>query len=131
MNPVDPISLAFVSLAAWRENRGGFVPGMQSVINVIVNRMRASGHSGYQVVTTHAQFSSMTAPGDPQLGLYPAVADPQWHEARVLAEAGLQGTLADITGSAQNYYALGGEEPEWAASMQPTVIVANQQFLRP
>jgi spore germination cell wall hydrolase CwlJ-like protein len=130
-NAVDPVSLAFISLAAWRENRNHGIPGLQSVCNVIINRMAAWQESGYQVVTTHEQFSSMTAPGDPQLGLYPAVADPQWREAQVLAREGLAGTLPDITGGATNYYALGEEEPRWAVGMQPTVIIGSQQFLKP
>lgn len=105
---------------------------MTSVINSVINRIAAGyGKTAYQVVTAREQYSSITAPGDRQLGLYPAVSDPQWLEAQVLAGQALQGTLRDITMGSTNYYALGMEEPEWATGMTPTVIISGQQFLRP
>jgi hypothetical protein len=123
-----------VALCAWRENRGGGIPGMQSVINCIANRMKARSETGYEVVTLPFQFSSMTAPGDPQLDLYPRRLKPGWTEwlaAQQLAEEALNGTLEDITDGATSYYALSmAKPPWWAPSMTPTVVIEGQQFLK-
>jgi len=123
--------LFIVALCAWRENRHGQTPGMQSVCNSIVNRMKTRRQTAYQVVTAPEQFSSITTAGDPQLGLYPVPTDAQWLEAQILAGEALQGTLEDITGGATSYYAISmAEPPWWASSMTETVIVAGQQFLK-
>jgi hypothetical protein len=128
MNANDQFML---SLVAWRENRHGQTPGMQSVCNCVVNRMRARKQTAYQVVTAYKQFSSITAPGDVQLGLYPGTGDPLWAEAQLLAGEALGGTLADITDGSTSYYALSlAEPPYWAPTMTPTVVVAGQQFMR-
>lgn len=128
---INCTDLFVLSLCAWRENRHGQTPGMQSVCNCIVNRMRARKQTAYQVVTAYKQFSSMTAPHDLQLGLYPSPDDAIWREAQLLAGEALQGTLTDIIEGATSYYALSlAEPPYWAPNMTPTVVVAGQQFLR-
>src|SRR5665213_2213060 len=112
-----------LALCAWRENRSGQTPGMQSVCNSVANRMKTRGQSAYQVVTARKQYSSMTAPGDPQLGLYPTEGDAQWIEAQALAGEALAGTLPDITGGATSYYAVDIPEiPWWAPSMTLSLI---------
>ena len=126
------IDLVVLALCAWRENRHGQIPGMQSVINCIMNRVKQRNQEAYYVITAPRQFSSMTAIGDAQLGLYPNQNDQQWSEALDLAAQGIAGTLADITGGATSYYALSmtSPPPYWAPSMTPTVVVAGQQFLK-
>ena len=78
MTSADTFLLA---LCAWRENRGGGNPGMQSVINVVCNRATARGTSPYQECVRPEQFSSLTKKNDPELILWPTVTDPQWGEA--------------------------------------------------
>lgn len=125
------IDLVFLALCAWRENRHGQIPGMQSVINCIMNRTRQRNQPAYYVVIAPRQFSSMTAVGDPQLGLYPNANDEQWGTALTLAAQALSSTLPDITGGATSYYALSmSSPPYWAPSMVPTVVVAGQQFMK-
>ena len=94
------------ALCAWRENRGGGTAGLQSVLNVLQNRAIHRGTSIYAEATRRLQFSSMTAPGDPNLIIYPADDDPQWAMALVLAGQMADGVLQDITGGATSYYAL-------------------------
>jgi N-acetylmuramoyl-L-alanine amidase len=123
--------IAIGALTAWRENRGGGAPGMQSVLNVLQNRATHLGTSVYAEAVRKWQFSSMTAPGDPNLILFPADADPQWAMALVLAGQMSDGVLADITGGATSYYADSMTTPPgWAAAMTPTVEIAGQKFFR-
>lgn len=120
-----------VALTAWRENRGGLRPGMQSVINVIMNRAAKSHETPYQVCVARLQFSSITDRADPQLTVWPLPNDPQWLTALSLSESALNGELADITNGATSYYALSMKVPPyWAASMTPTAEIAGQKFFR-
>lgn len=119
------------ALCAWRENRSGQVPGMQSVLNVLVNRAAQRHTSIYQEAVRNRQFDSLTTKGDPQLGLFPSVDDPQWVSALSLAGSAVSGTLEDITGGATSYYALTMQTPPyWAASMAETVTIAGQKFFK-
>lgn len=128
MTPLDQMSIA---LCAWKENRGGGPTGMQSVINVVMNRCRQSGASPYAEVYRPLQFSSMSYPHDPQLLIQAKEDDPQWEVAQSLAVKAALGTLEDITQGATFYYALSiPVRPKWAASKTPTVVIEGQQFLR-
>ena len=40
------------------------------------------------------------------------------------------GKLTDITLGATSYYAVSIPPPYWAASMTPTVMIANQRFFK-
>ena len=102
MNYVDQFMLA---LTAWRENRGGGVPGMQSVVNCIMNRCSKDRSTPYAECIKRLQFSSITAVGDPELALWPVPADAQWLAAQALVSQAAAGTLQDITEGATLYYA--------------------------
>jgi hypothetical protein len=105
---------------------------MQSVLNVLVNRAKQRGTSIYAEAVRRLQFSSMTAPGDPNLVLFPTVLDPEWLTALSLASKAASGLLDDITGGATFYYAASMPHPPiWASSMIPTVTIAGQHFFRP
>ena len=102
MSVADQFLLA---LTAWRENRGGGIAGMQSVINVICNRARRHGTTPYAECVRRLQFSSITAVGDPELILWPAQDDAQFAQAQQLVNEAASGVLQDITGGAVDYYA--------------------------
>lgn len=128
MTPLDQISLA---LCAWKENRGGGLTGMTSVINVVMNRCKDSGSSPYAEVYRPLQFSSMSYQHDPQLLTQPKEDDLIWDQAQDLAVKAARGELPDITGGARFYYALSiPVRPKWASIKVPTVVIAGQQFLR-
>lgn len=114
MSEADRVILA---LTAWRENRGAGGEGMQSVINVVQNRCHRHGTSPWQECIRPLQFSSITAHGDPELTLWPAVGDQQWNEALWLAAEASAGTLADLTQGATLYFAPQGMA---AANVQQT-----------
>ena len=122
--------IVLLSLTMWRENRGGGTQGMQSVGNVIINRMARSGADAYTICTSHAQFSSVSMPG-PESYLWGKDADPQWQEALALAAQAAAGTLEDITQGATSYYASSmATPPGWASFMQHTVTIEGQLFFR-
>jgi hypothetical protein len=136
--------LVLTAITAYRENRGGGLSGMQSVINVVMNRVKSTGESPYLVCTTHAQFSSISMPG-PESYLWPKDTDPNWTAALAMAAEAAAGTLVDLTESATLYYAPasvqttktcvlpGGKEVpfpnDWnATAVNFTVAVADQLF---
>jgi hypothetical protein len=93
-----------MALTAWRENRGGGLQGMQSIINVIVNRTAKNHSTPYAECVKSAQFTSITGPGDPELNLWPLETDPLWSVAGDLAGQAAAGTLGDLTNGATLYY---------------------------
>jgi hypothetical protein len=84
------------------------MPGMQSVLNVIVNRAAKTGQSVSAVVLAPEQFSSMTTAGDPELGNGPnALHLPDWIaylQAVTLASQAAAGALVDLTNGSTLYY---------------------------
>jgi hypothetical protein len=103
---------------------------MQAVVNVIQNRSAKTGDSPYTVCTRHAQFSSISVPG-PEAALWPVKSDPQWLTSLSLALKANAGDLPDITEGSLSYYALTlPEPPYWAATMQRTVTIGGQVFMK-
>lgn len=101
---------------------------MQSVLNVLANRAAQRKTSVYAEAVRKMQFSSMTAPGDPELTLFPTPTDPQWIEALTLA--GID-NLEDITGGATFYYAASmSHPPTWTAAMTQTCEIEGQLFFK-
>lgn len=97
--------IAIGALCAWRENRQAGQAGLQSIINVLQNRAKRDNSSIYAEATRRLQFSSLTAPGDPELTLWPPGNDPQWLEALSLMEQASEDTLDDLTAGSTLYYA--------------------------
>lgn len=129
MTEIDIISAA---LCAWKENRGYGQQGMQSVINVLMNRAKAHGTSVYAEAYRPLQFSSMSYQHDPQLLIQPQPSDPQFAIANELARSAAAGTLEDITGGAQFYFAksMDADPPFWAKKMTPTAVIGDQRFFK-
>lgn len=121
-----------LALVAWRENRGGLIPGMQSVMNVVINNAARTRRTIPEEILHPWRYSSMTAPGDPQLTKWPDDGDPRWLTAQRLAAKAVAGELADITHGATNFYAPGGvsEAPAWAHEMEYLTTVAGERFYR-
>lgn len=142
------LSLSVPALCAWRENRGGLRPGMQSVLNVLANRAKRDNTTLYAEAVKRLQFSSMTALGDSQTILWPLDGDPQYATAEQMAQQALDGELPDLTQGATDYYAPQGIGPSgkmftipggatvsfparWdEARVKFTVEIAGQLFFR-
>ena len=119
---------------AWGEARGEGNRGMQAVINVIMNRVRAGswyGATPKEVCTKKSQFSVWNK-NDPNYVPMLAVttADENFALAKQLATAAYNGNLPDITNGATNYLALGSlsSVPGWVASLEEVAVIGNHTF---
>src|ERR1700761_1684903 len=103
---VTQLDMLITPVCAWKESRNGGTTGMQSVINVIYNRMIDEKKTAYEIVMAPFQFSSMTYHRDPQYYLQPQDHDLEYQQAQEMASQASQGILKDITDGATYYYAL-------------------------
>lgn len=95
---------ALTSICLYREARGEGNTGMTAVACVIRNRVNKRNSTFYAEVVRHLQFSSITAPGDPQLIVYPAESDASWQQAQLIAGNIIDGVVQDITVGSTLYY---------------------------
>lgn len=124
----------YMARTAWGEARGEGKEGMQAVINVIMNRVKAGswyGATPKEVCTKKSQFSVWNS-DDPNYGKMLAVdeSDSSFALAKQLALLAYDGFLPDITNGATNYLALGSlsSVPSWAAKMQQVASIGNHTF---
>jgi len=117
------------------EARSGAKDGMQSVLNVIVNRTRHGGWWGNSIVDVCLkpwQFSSWNE-GSTQLPLVREAmsnGDEAYAVAMNLAALAVTGHLPDTTWGADSYYATTIPEPGWAQKAVFTTEIAGQRFYR-
>lgn len=111
---MNQAEIELLAEVAWKENRHGRVPGMQSIINNVLNR---SGHKRYPdtiegVIMQPAQYTSMSVKSDPEYGKDPTKSTgvdlAAWQDAQELAAQAAAGTLHDLTGGATLYFAPAG-----------------------
>ena len=119
-----------LALTMWREARGEGNDGMQAVGCVIRNRVKRYVSSYYHEATKKWQFSCDTAPGDPELILYPQVDDPQWQFIQGILPGLIDGTLADNTDGATSYFNPHVVLPTWAKSMIFIKNIGNHAFYK-
>jgi len=120
---------------AYGENRGGGAIGMQSVINVIMNRAAQTtvewwGTGVRGVCLKYLQFDCWL-PTDPNFDIIMHVGmdDTLFVAAIGLAQEALNGTLTDITSGSTYYVACNDpNKPNWAIQNTPVCIIAGQQF---
>jgi spore germination cell wall hydrolase CwlJ-like protein len=109
MNQSDIELLATV---AWKENRRGRIPGMTSIINVVMNRSAKHNKSIEQIIMAPRQFTSMSVPSDPEYSIDPqesvGIDHDAWMDAQDLAAQASQGALHDITNGSTMYFAPAG-----------------------
>jgi spore germination cell wall hydrolase CwlJ-like protein len=115
----------FLALTIWREARGASVQAQVAVGYSIMNRVERPswwGKSLDDVLFKKWQYSSIAAPGDPQLILYPRFSDPSWLEALGVARAVIGKTEPNPAPGADSYYDDSIAAPKWAT---PDKIVAK------
>jgi hypothetical protein len=104
---------------------------MTAVACVIRNRVLRDKSTYFDECTKRWQFSSLTAPGDPELTLFPTDNDVTWEKAQMIAEQCIDWKIKDVTGGAVSYYALSmSKPPSWAASMVHTVDIGGQSYFK-
>lgn len=124
----------YMARTAWGEARGEGRTGMQAVINVIMNRVRAGswyGATPKEVCTKKSQFSVWNA-NDPNYLKMLVVdeKDSSFKMAKALASLAYAGQLEDITNGATNYLALASLQtiPSWVAAMDEVAVIGNHTF---
>jgi spore germination cell wall hydrolase CwlJ-like protein len=93
---------------AWKENRAGKIPGMTSIINVVMNRSKMHHVPVDSIIMQPKQFTSMSVRSDPEYGVDPSkstgIDAVAWASAQQLASQADSGTLKDITNGSTLYY---------------------------
>lgn len=124
----------YMARTAWGEARGEGSTGMQAVLNVIMNRVKAGGWWGAtpkEVCTKKSQFSVWNKT-DPNYSKMLAVttSNADFATAKSLAGLAYAGALPDITNGATNYLALGSlsKVPAWVNKMQVVASIGNHTF---
>ena len=124
----------YMARTAWGEARGEGSTGMQAVLNVIMNRVKAGGWWGAtpkEVCTKKSQFSVWNK-SDPNYYIMLAVttSNADFATAKSLAGLAYAGALPDITNGATNYLALGSlsKVPSWVNKMQVVASIGNHTF---
>ena len=123
-----------LALCIWREARGDGEEAMTAVGAVVRNRVVKASSSYYHEVTKPWQFSSITAKGDPELGLYPQPTNTAdwdaWQQAQSIAQGVMNGSIADPTNGAEFYYAITIPLPSWGVDMTMTAQIGRQRFYK-
>lgn len=119
---------ALLALVMWREARGEGREGMRAVGHVVKNRVKFTEWD--KVITAKWQFSSMAAPGDPQLTVWPQAGDLVFELAMSLAEAIYSGEDADNTNGATHYFNPNVVLPTWAAAMTKVASIGHHDFYK-
>lgn len=124
----------YMARTAWGEARGEGSRGMQAVLNVIMNRVKAGswyGATPKEVVLKKSQFSVWNKT-DPNYLKMLAVTekDKDFTTAKALSILAYTGQLEDITNGATNYLALASlpTVPSWAGAMQEVAVIGNHTF---
>lgn len=125
MATIDNWPECVAALCVWREARNQAYTAMIGVAWVIRNRVTARLDLA-AVVTKRYQFSSLTAPGDPNLVDWPQMADASWEAACAAVDGVFGGVVADNTGGAIFYYSPPLSEPPvgWGPVVVTTKIGA-------
>ena len=128
----DPVE--GLARTCWGEARNQGRVGMAAVASVVLNRAKAPGWWGTDIVSVckrKYQFSCWNR-DDPNLAKLLAVtdADPQFCEALAVARLAYSGQLADPTGGATYYFESHIDPPIWVRAMTQTCQIGDHKFFR-
>ena len=97
----------YLALVVWREARGASREAQVAVAHSVLNRVARPSWWGKtldEVVTKKWQYSSIAAPGDPQLILWPRLSDATWLAALGVAYDAIYGSEPNPFPGADSYY---------------------------
>lgn len=120
---------------AWGENRGGGIEGIQSVLNVILNRAKKPcwwGKTPRGVCLQKDQFDCWNEDDvNFEKLLNVGITDGAYFTALELANKALSGELADLTNGSCYYFAKTiAKWPAWAQGKTPVADIAGQLFFK-
>ena len=110
-------NLIFLALCVWRESRGESAEAQLAVAYSILQRVARGGWWGtdvQSVIGKKWQYSSMTAPGDPNLIVWPQSNDPSWDACLNVAQAALTCSQPNPAPGADSYFDDSINPPGWA-----------------
>jgi len=123
----------FLAIAIWREARGTGETGMTAVGYSIMERVEHPtwwGHTLAEVLAKKWQYSSLAAPGDPQLILWPVDEDVSWRLAMAVADAVLAKSVPNPVPAADSYFDASISPPKWATPKRFIGKVGRLSFYR-
>lgn len=121
----------YLALVIWREARGASLAAQIAVAWSLLNRVQKPGWWGTDissVATKKWQYSSLAAPGDPQLILWPLLSDPSWLACLGVAYDVLNGVKSNPFPGADSYFDDSISAPKWVATARPCGKVDNLNF---
>ncbi len=118
MNPLQAGQIGLLGLLLYREARGAGSLARLAIAFTVTERTKHGGWWGTDlasVIRHPLQYSSLTAPHDPQLSVYPA-SDNEfvWLDCLTCAMQALNGSVANPVPEADSYYDDSIAPPEWA-----------------
>lgn len=122
------------ALCAFREARGEYAAtsgeGIMAIINVIANRARLEGVDWDVVIFKKWQFSSMTAPNDPELEVVPVGNDTIFAYCYRIADHVWNGSIPDNTEGATHYFNPNVVLPSWTKDMVKIKSIGHHDFYK-
>ena len=112
---------ALLSLVVWREAQGETRAAKIAVAFSILNRVdnpKWWGTSIGAVIAKKWQYSSMAAPGDPNLIKYPLPQDLSFQDSMSAVNAALAAGAINTVPGADSYYDVSIPPPKWAKPEQ-------------
>lgn len=109
----------FLALALWREARGSSIEAKVAVAHSIMNRVEKPswwGKTLSEVLGKRWQYSSLAAPNDPQLLLWPRPEDGSFQECLSVARAVIGKTEDNPFPGADSYFDSSISAPKWAVA---------------
>lgn len=120
--------LYYLALVVWREARGASREAQVAVAHSVMNRVARPSWWGKtldEVITKKWQYSSMAAPGDPQLIVWPHLTDASWLACLGVAYDVIHGDEPNPFPGADSYYDSSISAPKWAVANAFRGMVAS------
>jgi N-acetylmuramoyl-L-alanine amidase len=132
MNPCwESYRHVLLALVIWREARGEGPLCMTAVACSIRNRVSRPGWWGkdyISVISKKWQYSSMSAPGDPQLIIYPQIGDAAFDKALEIADQVINEVVKNPVPGADSFYDDSISPPRWATKDTFVAKIGRMNF---
>lgn len=113
------------------EAGGEGIKGMHAVANVIMNRAKGDFEHASGVCLRKYQFSMWNKKWDDiESVISKAQSHPRWKDAMNIVNQAKNGTLKDVTGGADFYFAPKKAMPSWADKFDKTASIGNHDFYK-
>src|SRR5437899_1787230 len=123
--------LVFLAFTVWREARGEGALAQLAVAYSILNRVHRPswwGDDVQSVVFKRWQYSSLTAPNDPQLTTWPQAGDPYWRFCLTQADAAIHDIAPNPVAGADSYFDVSIAPPRWATPNKLVRAIGRLRF---